>query len=227
MPRKQPKTIALISQKGGAGKTTIALNLAVAAETETRHAIILDIDPQASASAWFDNRLDPHPRVEYCPARRLDHTLAQAARDQSTLALIDTGAHIDDATITAARAANLVLIPCRPAMLDLHAINGAVDIARLANTPAVVVINGAPPRGPFATEARTILTDNGLTVLPVSLGHRSAFVHALNAGQGVIEYAPKSKAASEIKALHALLDTYPATKRRRTPTPHPHQGRAQ
>ncbi len=204
------RTLAIVSQKGGAGKTTLALNLAVAAERDGIHALILDIDPQASATAWADNRAAPVPVVRPCPAHRIARALEEAAREGMDLAIIDTAPHAEGAALAAARAADLIVIPCRPALFDLHAVAGSLDIARLARTPAVAVLNAAPPRGPLAAEARAALAGAGLEVLDVALGQRAAFVHALTAGQGVLEYEPNGKAAREVERLHAALPDHAA-----------------
>ena len=199
------RTLAIVSQKGGAGKTTLALNLAVAAERCGTPALILDIDPQASATAWADNRTAPAPAVRPCPAHRITRALEEAARDGIGLAVIDTAPHAEGAALAAARAADLIVIPCRPALFDLHAVAGSLDIAGLSGVPALAVLNAAPPRGALAAEARTALGDAGLAVLDTMLGQRAAFVHALTAGQGVLEYEPNGKAASEVNRLHAAL----------------------
>ena len=200
-----PKTIAVVSQKGGAGKTTLALNLAVAAERQRVRSIVLDIDPQGSAGAWADNRDEPGARVEACSGRGLARALSRATGEGVGLALIDTVPHVDPAVLSAARAAALVVIPCRPALLDLHALAGALEIARLAATPAVVVLNAAPARGRLEHEARAVLASAGLEVMGPALGQRAAFVHALTTGQGVMEYEPGGKAAVEVRALLKAL----------------------
>ena len=200
-----PETLAIVSQKGGAGKTTLALNLAVAAERNGKRALILDIDPQASATAWADARAAASPVVRPCPAHRIARALDEAREDGIELALIDTAAHVEGAAIAAARAAELIVIPCRPALFDLHAVSTSLDIARLAGVPAVAVLNAAPARGTLTGEARAVLAGAGLDPMPSVLGQRIAFVHSLTAGQGVCEYEPGGKAAKEVADLYQAL----------------------
>ena len=195
-------TLSIISQKGGSGKTTVALNLAVASELAGNAALVVDLDPQASAAAWFDSREPGTPVVISAQAARLGEVLETARDHGAALTLIDTAPHAESAALAAARAADLILVPCRPSILDLRAISASHDIARLAGTPASVVICGAPPRGTLATEAETALKGQGLSLAPVRIGHRAAFVHAVTAGQGVQEYEPRGKAASEITRLY-------------------------
>ena len=195
-------TIAIVSQKGGAGKTTLALNLAVASELADRSAVVVDLDPQASAAAWADSREAEAPVVVSAQAARLAEVLDTAREHGAALTLIDTAPHAEAAALTAARAADLVLVPCRPSILDLRAVSASHDIAKLAGTPAAAVLCAIPARGSLATEAQSALEAyDGLPVAPVRIGHRATFVHAMTAGQGAQEYEPRGKAAREIARL--------------------------
>ncbi|MCA8927029.1 MAG: AAA family ATPase [Alphaproteobacteria bacterium] len=201
-------TIAILSQKGGTGKTTLALNLAIAAEIAGHPAVVIDLDPQASAKGWHDNRSAESPVVISVQAARLAEALRTAEEHGAKVAVIDTAPHSESAALAAARAASLVLIPCRPGILDLRAIAASADICALAKASAAAVINAVPPRGPLAGEAAEAIAGYGLQVAPVHLGQRMAFVHSLTAGQGVLEYEPGGKAAQEIKALYAWTCTH-------------------
>ena len=195
-------TIALISQKGGAGKTTLALNLAVASGLAGKPAAVIDLDPQASAAGWADSREQDAPAVVSAQASRLGEMLGTARRHGAALALIDTAPHVETAALAAARAADLVLVPCRPSILDLRAVAASRDIALLAGVPAAAVLCAVPARGPLAGEARAALEGGGLPAAPCAVGQRIAFVHAMTAGLGVQEHAPRSRAAAEIAGLH-------------------------
>ena len=198
-------TIALVSQKGGSGKTTLAVNLAVAAEIAGQATLVIDLDPQGSASAWTAGRGAKSPVVTAIQAHALDETLRTAREHEAYLVLIDTAPHAEQAALAAARAADLVLIPCRASLLDLHAVRASYDIAALARTPAVAVLNAVPARGGLANEAQAALAGQGLEVAPVRIGQRADFVHAITAGAGVLEYQAAGKAAEEISRLHAWL----------------------
>ncbi len=195
------QTIAIISQKGGTGKTTMALNMAVASEAIGQSAVIVDLDPQASAKAWHDSREDESPVVISSHASRLDDVLKAAKENGAGLTIIDTAPHSESDALKSARAADLILIPCRPAILDLRAIASTKELADLAKTPAVAVINAAPPRGHLADEAAEAIKGYGLEVAPVTIAHRAAFVHSLTLGQTALEYEPEGKAAQEVTAL--------------------------
>jgi chromosome partitioning protein len=196
------KTIAVISQKGGAGKTTLAVHLAVAATAVGQAVAVIDLDPQASATSWKDLRAEETPPVVTTPVSRLAQVLETAAEHGAILAIIDTAPHSEAAALAAARSADLILIPCRPAILDLKAIGLTVDLATLAGKPARVVFNAVPARGTLADEAATAVASYQVPIAPVRIGQRAAYVHALTRGQTAQEYEPESKAAAEIKRLY-------------------------
>ena len=147
------KSVAVISQKGGAGKTTLAVHLAVAAEMAGKPTAVIDLDPQASATSWKDLRGAQTPAVVSAQAARLQQVLATAAQHGAALAIIDTAPHSESAALAAARQADVVFIPCRPAILDLKAISITVDLAKLAGKEPHVILNAVPPRGPLGEEA--------------------------------------------------------------------------
>ena len=194
-------TIAIVSQKGGVGKTSLALNLAVAAELAGHAALIVDLDPQASAAAWSDSR-EAAPVVVSAQAARLAEVLATGREHGAALCFIDTAPHAESPALAAARAADLVLVPCRASILDLRAVTASQTIAQLAGTPASAVLCGVPARGSLADEAQATLEAHGLPVAPVRIGYRAAFVHAATVGQGVQEYEPQGKAMCEISRLY-------------------------
>lgn len=197
-------TIAILSQKGGTGKTTLALNLAVAAEQAGHSSVIVDLDPQASAKAWHDSREAEVPVVISAHASRLSEVLSVAEENGADLVIIDTAPHSERDALAAARAADLILIPTRPAILDLRAIVSTKELADIAKTPALAVINAAPPRGHLADEAAEVIRSYGLDVCPVTLAQRAAFVHSLTVGQTVLEFEADSKAGEEVRAVCML-----------------------
>ena len=199
-------TVAILSQKGGTGKTTLTLHLAVAAERAGQAAAVIDIDPQASAAGWKDSRTAETPVVVPVPPSRLPQALEAAKLGGVTLTLIDTAPHASDAALAAAEAADLVLIPCRAGILDLRAIGTTARAIKLAGKPAYVVLNTMPPRAPHVlADARAAVAVHGLEVAPFTLQQRAAFAHALTAGQTAQEYEPLGKAAAEISQLYVWL----------------------
>jgi chromosome partitioning protein len=196
------KIIAIISQKGGAGKTTLALHLGVAAELKGHTAVVIDLDPQASATGWGDHREANAPVVVSAQSSRLQKVLDAAKANEADFVIIDTAPHSEGAALAAARAADFILIPCRPAILDLRAISESIDLAKLAEKPCAVVLNAVPPRGSLAQEAEEAVAGYGASVVPIHICQRAAFQHALTAGQTAQEYEPGGKAAEEITQLY-------------------------
>lgn len=201
--------IAIIAQKGGTGKTTLAVSLAVAAVHAGRTVAIVDLDPQASASNWGDRREAISPVVVSAQPARLGHVL-DAAREQSAdLLLIDTPPRAEQAAMAAAKASELILVPCRPAIYDLETVATTVELVRFAgDKPVVVVLNGVPPRGPKRDQATEILKSMGLLVCPTAFGYRAAFDHAGALGLNAQEYDPRGKAAGEIKHVYKFMSKH-------------------
>jgi chromosome partitioning protein len=202
------RIVALIGSKGGIGKTTLALSLAVQAERAGLPTVLLDLDPQGSAASWADARgADTPPDVVPAHAPRLSGLLAAAARQGAKLAIVDTPPNADSAALAAAKAADLVLIPCRPSALDLAAIAASVRLVQeIAGKPVFVVLNAVVPRTMVADGAERTLTEAGLSIAPVRIHQRMDHVTPLGSGQVAAEWAPRSKAAEEIAALWAWAD---------------------
>lgn len=199
------KTIAILSQKGGAGKTTLAINLSVEASSSKKQSAIIDLDPQASSANWHDAREQENPVVVSAQPSRLNQVLEAAKDAGASFVFIDSAPHSESAALAAARAADLVLIPCRPAILDIRAISNTIDLVNLAGTQSAVVLNCVPPRGTLADEADEAVASYGVTLAPIRIGQRAAFVHSVTSGQAVQEYEPKGKAANEISKLYKWI----------------------
>ena len=109
------KIVSVINQKGGSGKTTLALHLAVAASQAGRNTAVIDLDPQASSANWGDRRQAKGPVVRSAHASRLPQELQQIQDAGGEVVVVDTAPHADSAALEAAHASDLILIPCRPA----------------------------------------------------------------------------------------------------------------
>lgn len=196
------KTVAIISQKGGAGKTTLAVHLAVSAERDGKTAVVVDLDPQASATSWKDSRQADSPTVVSAQPTRLPNILEVAKNGGVQFCIIDTAPHSESAALVAARSSDLILIPCRPAILDLRAISNTIDLAKIAGKKVAVVLNAVPARSSLANEASVAVKGYGVYVVPVQIGQRAAFIHSLTVGQTAQEYEPSGKGADEIQQLY-------------------------
>jgi len=199
-------TVALIAQKGGTGKTTLAVSLAVAAGQVGMTSIIIDLDPQGTACNWKDRRKSDGPVVIDAQPGRLAAALAKAEENGVDFAVIDTPARNEQSALAAAKAADLVLIPCRPQAYDLETIPNTKEILTLAgNKPAVVVLNAVPPVGDRHEQARELLGRLQIPVCPYTLGHRAVFGDAGAVGQAAQEYDQKGKGAAEILQVYKYV----------------------
>jgi chromosome partitioning protein len=205
------RTITLVTQKGGAGKTTIAASLAVAASAVGEKVIALDLDPQGSLAAWGDTRTTDAPAVDRIGPDNLANLpaiLKALSADGYTLAVLDTAGVASTSGNLAMQAANLALIPARPSRLDLQATMPTIEtLMRLEMRDRFAfVLNQCPAgRSSRATEAANGLGMFGVLAEP-PLTQRADHQDALAAGQGVTEYAPDGKAAEEIRALWTWAD---------------------
>jgi chromosome partitioning protein len=197
------RTIALINQKGGVGKTTVALHLAAAFWQHGCNTLILDLDPQASAAEWHDARSVEMPHVESIQPARLAKVVEHAREIATGVLILDTAPHAEATAIEAARCADLVLVPCQPSIMDLRAMRKTIELLKLVKVPAFAILNGVPAHGVVADEAAEMIeTGLGLPVCPIRLGDRVAYNRCLISGQTAQEFEPHGKAAREIGQLH-------------------------
>jgi chromosome partitioning protein len=200
------RTVVIVSQKGGTGKTTIAIHLAVAAERAGKAAVVIDLDPQASAAAWRDLRVAEGPAVQSVQPARLATTLKAAAGAGAEFAVIDTPARSENAALEAVRAADIALIPCRPGFFDTAAMSFTANLLKLAGKPGFVVFSQVPTRGEaLVAEVTEALATFGLSPAPAAIHLRAAYSHAIPGGLSAQEYDPKGKAAAEVAALYEWL----------------------
>lgn len=204
-------TISLIGQKGGTGKTTAALGLAVAAARAGETVAIIDLDPQATAARWKDRREAESPAVISAQASRLKPTLEAAKKMNVQFAVIDTAGRNDDSAITAARAADLVIIPTRPNMVEIETLTAVKDLISLAGSPpAFVLLNGIHPTATKqAEEARQMIKQAfGFDSLNVHLCHRNAYAEAPTSGLTPQELDSDGKAAIELGQLYQSIKDF-------------------
>lgn len=200
------KAIALIAQKGGTGKTTLALSLAVAAVQEGKAALIVDLDPQASACKWGDRRENDAPLIVDAQPSRLANALAKAEQAGVDIAIIDTPARVEQAAAEAARLADLVLIPCKPSIYDIETVSTTYELTKTrTKRPPLVVLNAVPAQGARHEQAAQAIRSLGVEMASTSIGSRVAFEYAAQLGQSVAEFEPDGKAASEIQQLYKSI----------------------
>ena len=200
--------ITVAQQKGGAGKTTLAANLA-AALAPRRRVGLLDIDPQHSLARWHALRA---ARAGAAPVGlsdlsgwRLAGELDRLRRGHDVL-IVDSPPQIDTDARLAVRGADLVLVPLQPSPPDLWAAEGTLALAEAERRPARLVLNRAPASGRLRAEVEAEARRRGYPMLAATLGNRAAVAAAFARGLGITETAPKSVAAAELRALLAELE---------------------
>ena len=177
-------TVALIARNGGTGKTTLAVQLAASFE-----AAVVDLAPRP---------VPPCGAPGAGVARSWARSPPPASRPRSV-------PHSESTALAAARASDLPLVPLRPGLFDIAALDATARLCALASVPFAVVLNHVPPRGCTADLAAAAVRDFGAEVPPSRIGSRAAFVQCLPRGRSAQEAFPRSKAASEIRALGAWL----------------------
>ena len=191
--------------KGGTGKSTFAVNLAVAAVEHGIRTVIIDLDPQQSAGKWADQRPAEDPAVLSAQANRLQPALREAERLAADLVVMDTAAHDSDILRAAIDAANVVLIPCRPSGMELQHVLETAQLVAERRKPVSVILNAVPARAHELDEASEFIERLKVPLAPLILSELRAYSRAVTAAQGVSEYEPHGKAAKEIVAVLAWL----------------------
>jgi chromosome partitioning protein len=198
------RVISCVTQKGGSGKSCLITSTSVAAEEVGKRVLIVDLDPQGTAEAWYQDREAETPKLIRSEASELDDALATARDSAFDFVFIDTPGRDEPSTAAAIRVAAFCVIPCRPTPADMKATPPTVATINRLNKPLAFVLTQTPPRSYRIREA-----ENGLSVLgmvaPVYIVLRNAYQDAFGAGLGVTEYEPEGKAAQEIRALWKWL----------------------
>ncbi|MBR8361562.1 AAA family ATPase (plasmid) [Enterobacter kobei] len=199
------KTLVLASQKGGAGKTTLAAHLAVAAELAgAGPAVLIDTDPQGSLSAWWNSREANAPALAEAKLAELPAKLVALAEAGFKLAVIDTPPAITAAIRDVVKLADLVLIPTRPSPHDLRAVGSTVDIAQEAARPFAFAVTQAKPTARLTVQAVAALSAHG-PVAPAIVHDRVDYAGSMVDGRTVQETDAKSRSAEEIAQLLSFV----------------------
>jgi chromosome partitioning protein len=201
-------TVALLIQKGGSGKTTLAISLATAAAADGLTALIIDLDPQTSACNWHDRRVAANPQSQNplclsAQPSRLSAVLKEAREGGVDLVIIDTPAKSSDAALAAAKVADLVLVPCKAQTFDLETVKSTREIIALAgDKPSLAILNDVSAVGNRHEQAKSFLQNEGLPVCPHSLGHRVCFGDAAFFGKSAAEHDPRGIGAEECRKVY-------------------------
>jgi chromosome partitioning protein len=199
------KVLGLLARKGGSGKTTLAVHFAVMAQATRKRVLLIDLDPQRSSGGWWRARAADTPQLVETDPENLKGILDAAREEGVDLAVIDTRPSVEADAVQVAVLADLLVIPTRPAILDLRAILGTLDIVK-GSRKAHVVLNACPAQrgvteAAAAADARKALKAFGATVAGPTITQRAVYAHSLVAGMVATEAEPSGKAAAEMRAL--------------------------
>jgi chromosome partitioning protein len=207
--------VAVVAEKGGVGKTTLALDLAVTATREGHSVAVLDVDQQATASKWTDRRTEERPWVVPTHASRITASIEQAKGQGVDFIVIDTPPHSSTEAAEAARRADVVVAPMEPHVFAMETLSKLADLLKIAaNAPYFVVVNKAPVQGSEGINAADFIRQQGFTVAPVIVHLRAAHRHAGNVGKVAAEYERNGKAADETLQLYTYTCKFIDTQRR-------------
>ena len=199
------RVLALSSQKGGSGKTTLSGHLAVQAERAGAGPVcLIDIDPQGSLADWWNEREAEMPAFAQTTVARLQADLEILRQQGFKLAVIDTPPAITMAIQSVIQVAELILIPTRPSPHDLRAVGATVDLCERAGKPLIFVVNAATPKARITSDAAIALSQHG-TVAPITIHQRTDFAASMIDGRTVMEVDPKGRSAAEIAELWSYV----------------------
>lgn len=219
-------TIVVAGQKGGCGKTTLALGLAVEAARRGLAVAVIDLDPQANAASWRDRRQAADIAVASCVPARLRPTLLELERAGVELTIIDTPGRRETSLIDAARVSQLVLVPVGVDVFTAETLPGLHDLLQLAGNPdARLVLNFLHPSATKLVDgARALLSQvSGMQVVQAHLCRRGEYATATDSGRMPQETNPGGRAAAELAAVfscawHHVANHTTATEAPRCPT---------
>jgi chromosome partitioning protein len=197
------KVMSFVNQKGGTGKSMLALNLAVAAEQAGEKVALIDLDKQGTVAHWYGTRTaESPPVINHEQVGDLGSALEQLDAAGFSVVVIDTKGEDSHATRGAMQHADLCLIPIRPAGPDLHASRPTMEALRAMGKDFALVVNQASPNKAAKITAAVLasLSHSG-PIMPTAIAARMDHQYAYALGQGALEYAPDGKAAEEIKDL--------------------------
>jgi chromosome partitioning protein len=197
--------VAVAQRKGGAGKSTVAANLATALARGGAQVALLDTDPQKSLKRWHAER---QGRLAQAAALAFDDpsgwrvpNVIDRLRREADFVVLDTPPHADTDSRVAIRAADLVLVPLQPSPADLWATDATLEMAAGERRPVRLLLNRVPAAGKLREQIAAELAARRLPLLEEALGNRNAFAATFASGLGAVEGAPRTAAAAEAQAL--------------------------
>jgi chromosome partitioning protein len=200
------KVITIAQQKGGTGKTTLAVNLALAfIKYHNLKVAIIDTDPQGSLGKWFMIRSEKNISNQNLTFKTASLWGAQyeskILKQDHDIVIIDTPPKIESDARPAIEASNLVLIPIAPSPVDFWATESIIEIAKKAKRKILIQINRANHRSKLISKTHEYIKSINISAIKTLIGHRQIFIASMGEGKTVVEKQRKSKAVEEIRKI--------------------------
>ena len=200
------KVITISQQKGGTGKTTLAVHLALAfIKYHNLKVAIIDTDPQGSLGKWFMIREEKKLSDDNLTFKTASLWGAQyeskSLKKDNDIVIIDTPPKIESDARPSIESADLVLIPMSASHVDFWATGAIVEIAKKANKKILIQINRANQRSKLISKTNDFIKSLNLSATKTIIGNRQIFASSMGEGKTAVEKQKKSNAVEEIKKL--------------------------
>ena len=200
------RVVAIASQKGGAGKTTLTVHLAIAAVMAGVKAAVIDTDPQASLADWWNVREKNDLPFVLSTVAELPVKIEQLREGGIEMLFIDTPPSVTDVIRDVVALSDIIIIPTKPSPLDVRAISKTVNIVEKCGKPMVFVISIAKKNARITADTAVLLSQFG-TVAPVQIGDRTEYASCMIDGRTVMEVYPSGNSAEEVVQLWKYINS--------------------
>lgn len=201
---KKTKILTIANRKGGAGKSTCAAHLSLAATKSGYKTILIDLDPQKTLETWWKKRVEENPYLTDIDPQKIEDVIGNLNEHDFDLCIIDTPGDTSINATSGLKVADLVLIPSKPTAPDLQAIGRTIATIKSLEKPYLFVITQAIARTKIAMQGAAVLSEFGI-VVPETMGHRIAYANAMNIGSSAAE--EDKQAAEEIELIWNFVNS--------------------
>lgn len=200
------KVWTITSQKGGVGKTVLATNLSVEATRQNEKVLLIDLDPQGSATKWWEARTEDTPLLIKSDYDNLATNITKAEKSGFSLVIIDTAGRESLRHTKAIEVATFCIVPCQPSKDDIRSALITVDLLKTKDKRFCFVVTRCPSVGSDKDEAQSTLSTIGL-VCDTATMERKCYKRAYGADKAVVEFDPNDKGADEIAGIYQWIKT--------------------